>query len=111
MFCYVTNIFLFHGKIVDQVDGVGMGSPLEPALANLFIGYNEQKWSESDHVRVVTFYRTYMEDIFYVFENEYRTLTFFDFLHIQHPNSNFTIEKEYMRKLPFWTFSKLVQTD
>ena len=26
-----------------------MGSPLGPALANLFMGYNEQKWSESDH--------------------------------------------------------------
>ena len=34
-----------------------MGSPLGPALANLFIGYNEQKWLESDHGRPVEFYR------------------------------------------------------
>ena len=41
--------FYFDVKIFDQVDWVAMGSPLRPALANLFMGYNEQKWLESDH--------------------------------------------------------------
>ena len=41
--------FYFDGKIFDQVDGVAMASPLRPALANLFMVYNEQKWLESDH--------------------------------------------------------------
>ena len=26
-----------------------MGFPLGPALANLFVAYNEKKWLESDH--------------------------------------------------------------
>ena len=59
LFRFVTSQtnFYFDGKIFDQVDGVAMGSPLAPALANLFIGYNEQKWLESDHGRLVEFYR------------------------------------------------------
>ena len=31
--------FLFQGTFYDQVDGVAMGSPLGPVLANLFMGY------------------------------------------------------------------------
>ena len=78
-----------------------MGSPLGPTLANLFMGYNEQKWLESDHGRLVNFYRRYMDDIFCLFENEHQTLTFLEFVNSQHPNLNFTIEKEHMKQLPF----------
>ena len=35
--------FLFNNEIYDQIDGVAMGSPLCPALANLFMGYHENK--------------------------------------------------------------------
>ena len=30
---------LFNGSFYDQIDGVAMGSPLAPVLANLFMGY------------------------------------------------------------------------
>ena len=30
--------FLFNGSFYDQIDGVAMGSPLAPVLANLFYG-------------------------------------------------------------------------
>ena len=30
--------FLFDGNVYDQIDGVAMGSPLAPVLANLFFG-------------------------------------------------------------------------
>ena len=33
--------FLFKGNFYDQVDGVAMGSPLAPVLANLFKGHHE----------------------------------------------------------------------
>ena len=36
--------FIFDGVIYDQIDGIAMGSPLAPTLANLFMGYNEGKW-------------------------------------------------------------------
>ena len=97
-FATVQTHFYFDGKTFDQVDEVAMGSPLGPALANLFMGYCEQKWLESDHRRLVKFY---VEDIFCLFENEHQAQTFLDFLNIQHPNLKFTIEKEHMKQLPF----------
>ena len=36
--------FLFKGNFYDQVDGVAMGSPLAPVLANLFKGHHENIW-------------------------------------------------------------------
>ena len=38
--------FTFNGKMYKQPDGVAMGSPLEPVLANLFTGYCEDKISK-----------------------------------------------------------------
>ena len=34
--------FLFNGSFYDQIDGVAMGSPLAPVLANLFMGHHEK---------------------------------------------------------------------
>ena len=34
--------FLFKGSFFDQIDGVAMGSPLTPVLANLFMGHYER---------------------------------------------------------------------
>ena len=38
------NHFVFNASFYDQVDGVSMGSPLGPVLANLFMGFHEKKW-------------------------------------------------------------------
>ena len=78
--------FYFDGKHFDQVDGVAMGSPLElisPALANLFMGNNEQKWLETDLGKLVKFYLRYVDDIFCLFEKDHQifwlSLTFWTF--------------------------------
>ena len=34
--------FLFNGDYYNQIDGVAMGYPLGPVLANLFMGYHEK---------------------------------------------------------------------
>ena len=66
LLCFATlqTHFYFDEKIFNQVDSVSMESPLGPALANLFMGYNKQKWLESDHGRLIKFYRRYVDDIF-----------------------------------------------
>ena len=38
------NFFKFEGKIYKQIDGVAMGSPLGPTLANTFLCFHEQIW-------------------------------------------------------------------
>ena len=32
--------FIFNSKFYNQIDGVAMGSPLAPVLANIFIGFS-----------------------------------------------------------------------
>ena len=36
--------FLFDSSFFDQINGVAMGYPLGPVLANLFMGYHEANW-------------------------------------------------------------------
>ena len=48
--------FLFNNEIYDQTSGVAMGSLLGPALANLFMGYHENKWLNSEESSTVLFH-------------------------------------------------------
>ena len=48
---------------------------------------------------------------FCLFQNEHQALTFVHLSNSPHPNLSFTIEKEHMKKLPFWMFSTIVHTD
>ena len=94
--------FLFNGLVYDQVDGVAMGSPLAPVLANLFMGFHEDHWLKNYHKPdSVLFYRRYVDDIFCIFNNETDATDFFNYLNLQHPNIKFTLEKEINNCLSF----------
>ena len=61
------NYFLFDGIIYQQIDGVAMGSPLGPSLANAFLAHYEQIWlndclEEFKHVH----YKTWMIYLLYL---------------------------------------------
>ena len=93
--------FLFKGSFYDQVDGVSMGSPLAPVLANLFMGHNEKDWIENYKGSKILFYRRYVDDTFCVFEREEDAVSFYNYINSQHPNIRFTMEKEVDNKLAF----------
>ena len=38
--------FMFHDILYKQKDGVAMGSPLGPTMANVFLSFYEMKWLE-----------------------------------------------------------------
>ena len=38
------SYYIFNGKLYKEVDGVAMGSPLGPTLANAFLVYFEKNW-------------------------------------------------------------------
>ena len=38
------SYFVFNGQLYKQVDGVAMGSPLGPTLANAFLVHFEKNW-------------------------------------------------------------------
>ena len=89
------------GKFYDQIDGVAMGSPLGPVLANLFMGYHEQKWLQSFEEYELVLYCRYVDDIICLFSNESDADKFFVFLNQQHPKIKFTIEKQTENQLSF----------
>ena len=93
--------FTFNNTIFDQIDGVAMGSPLAPALANLFLGHHENNWLKDSKADKVLFYRRYVDDIFCMFKTENDYEGFFDFINNQHPNIRFTFEKEHDHVISF----------
>ena len=46
LLCLATkeSYFIFNGLLYKQIDGVAMGSPLGPSLANAFLSYHEKNW-------------------------------------------------------------------
>ena len=71
------NYFLFDGIIYQQIDGVAMGYPLGPSLANAFLAHYEQIW-----------------------RNDCLDEKFNEYLNTKHANIKFTSEKEVNRSLP-----------
>ena len=44
--------FIFNSKFYNQIDGVVMGSPLAPVLANIFMGFYKSKWLNEYNLKV-----------------------------------------------------------
>ena len=65
-------LFIFNEKLYKQINGVAMGSPLGPTLANIFLGYYERRFLD---ICPPTFkqvlYRRYIDDTFLLFKHEY----------------------------------------
>ena len=68
--------FLFNGKFYNQIDGVAMGSPLAPVLANIFMGFYESKWLNEYNLNKPEFYLRYVDDILAGFDKEQDSLNF-----------------------------------
>ena len=64
------SYFLFNDVLYKQKDGVAMGSPLGPTMANVFLSFYEVKWLEQcpNEFKPV-FYRRYVDDIFVLFKS------------------------------------------
>ena len=45
-FCLKNTYFSFQGQLYEQVEAAAMGSPVSPIVANLYMGYLEQKSSK-----------------------------------------------------------------
>ena len=97
-----SSCFLFNGVYYSQVDGVAMGSPLGPTLANLFLAYHEEQWLDNCPVQFKpTYYRRYVDDVFLMFQNKSHVLKFLRYMNSRHPNIKFTVEEEENNSLSF----------
>ena len=96
------SFILFNGNYYQQIDGVAMGSPLGPTLANIFLGFNEKKWLDDCPSQIKpSYYRRYVDDIFVLLPDVTRLEEFRSYMSEKHPNINFTSEEESHNSLPF----------
>ena len=90
--------FIFNSKFYNQIDGVAMGSPLAPVLANIFMGFHESKWLNEYNLNRPKFYLRYVDDILAAFDNEQDSI---NFLNNKYPNIKFTVEKQINHSIAF----------
>ena len=101
-FAVKDNLIFFNGKYYIQVDGVAMGSPLGPTLANIFLCHWETIWLEKCPVQFKPlFYRRYVDDTFFLFSCEDHVKKFLNYMNSRHVNIHFTFETESNNKLAF----------
>ena len=85
--------FIFNDVLYKQKDGVAMGSPLGPTMANVFLSFYEIKWLEQCPKEFKpVFYRRYVDDIFVLFESAEHLSQFRNYFNTCHSNMSFSLE-------------------
>ena len=98
MFSY---FFQFRGGFLEQVNGLPMGAPLSPLLANCFVE-NIETIALDSYFFKHKFWGRYMDDIISVWNYGVEELkSFFEHLNFWGGDLKFTIELEEDNKLPF----------
>ena len=94
------GMFIYKDQLYKQVDGVAMGNPLAPTIANFFLAHLENKLFLSSLPFYPAFYARYVDDVFCIFRSEIDCNDFLISLNSLHPNLQFTVEKSN-GSLPF----------
>ena len=62
-------VIFFDMGFYTQVDGVAMGYPLRPSLANSFLRHHQSKWLNDGNKKFKpVFYKRYIDDMFVLFK-------------------------------------------
>ena len=85
--------FIFNDILYQQIDGVIMGSPLGPTMANFFLADMEKKWMSDVNDYKPSLYLRYVDDIFAIFNNGINIDKFIAKINKGHPNIRFTAEE------------------
>ncbi len=86
--------FLFNGKVYDQIDGVSMGSPLAPLLAEIFLQDFEKKHLHVFDEMGIGYWKRYVDDTFVLLDPRLCSDHVCARLSQLHPAVQFTVEKE-----------------
>ncbi|CAH8588824.1 unnamed protein product [Dicrocoelium dendriticum] len=98
LLCTENIRFEFEGTAYKQIDGVAMGSPLGPVLADIFLGLIERQVTAS--ICEATLYKRYVDDIL-VFTTDEHFARLLEALNSIHPNLSVSHELEQHDSLPF----------
>ena len=94
------GMFIYKDQLYRQVDGVAMGNPLAPTIANFFLAHLENQIFLSSLPFYPSFYSRYVDDIFCIFRSNVECDDFLHLLNSLHSNIKFTVEKS-SGSLPF----------
>ena len=103
------SIFVFNGEVYQQVDGLSMGSPLAPLLANWFVSNLETDLFHKHQEPKM--YCRYVDDIFSVFSNKKQGIEFNEKLNNIHKAMVFTMETSMINQLPFLDINIRIKDD
>lgn len=100
--CLEQNYFEFNGTIYSSKEGLIMGNPLSPLLAEIFMDSLENKISKHPLFSKFVYWYRYVDDILACFTGTDRQLQLFlDYINNIHPNIKFTIEIENNNSINF----------
>ena len=89
------SFFIFDEVLYRQIDGVAMGSPLGPILANVFLCYFEKKClSDCPPYLSSKDLKRFVDDIFAMFLCKTQLNEFVFYMNTKHSNRKFTLEFE-----------------
>lgn len=97
--CLKSGYFVWREEFYLQVDGVAMGSPIAPVVANIFMEWYESLALSTAHVKPRYWWR-YVDDIFAIIDKEGLS-GFTDHLNNLHHKISITVEEEKEGVLPF----------
>lgn len=99
--CVDSPFFVYDGVFYEQTEGLPMGSPLSPLLADLFLDSLETKALDTFDKKPRIWIR-YVDDIFLIWQHGEESLKAFHmYLNNIHPNIKFTLECMVNNSLPF----------
>ncbi|XP_020609700.1 uncharacterized protein LOC110048248 [Orbicella faveolata] len=93
------QLFQFNGQLYEQIDGVAMGSPLGPLMANVFLCHLEDKLTR-DGV-MPTLYKRYVDDTLARMSSTETAVDFFTTLNSHHHSLSFTMELPIDNKISY----------
>ena len=93
------QLFPFNGQLYEQIDGVAMGSPLGPLMANVFLCHLEDNLTRDG--AMPTFYKRYVDDTLARMPSTDAAVDFLTTLNSLHPSLSFTMELPVDNKISF----------
>ena len=93
------QLFQLNGNLYEHVDGVAMGSPLGPLLANTFMCYIEERLQQQG--KIPAFYRRYVDDTLTAVPDVASAQALLETLNNAHQAINFTMELPMNDTIPF----------
>ncbi|XP_059055428.1 uncharacterized protein LOC131849377 [Achroia grisella] len=109
--CLDAGYFLYQGEYYLQIDGVAMGSPVAPLVANIWMEHIETKILTLRPLEI-SLWKRYVDDVFCIFNGtQQQADEYLKYLNSIHSKTKFTMELEKDRSLAFLDILVMVRSD